>query len=221
MPQRLEPKLSVLPAAQREIWTSLASAPNLNFVLYGGTAIALHLGHRESLDFDFFQSESLDKDRIRAAFGFINRAAVLQDAPDTLVVLAEMPSGPVKISFFGGIGFGRVNDPLQTRDGMLLVASLDDLMATKSEATLDRADAKDYRDIAAMISAGVSLAAGVSAFSAMFHGEPSQVLRSIGYFEDGNLDGLARTDRELLRNARDRVEKLPHVVVKRGSLTGR
>jgi hypothetical protein len=37
----------------------------------------------------------------------------------------------VKISFFGGIGFGRVNDPLQTGDGTLLVASLDDLMATK------------------------------------------------------------------------------------------
>ncbi|MGM0425440.1 MAG: nucleotidyl transferase AbiEii/AbiGii toxin family protein [Thermodesulfobacteriota bacterium] len=26
------------------------------FVLYGGTAIALHLGHRSSVDFDFFSS---------------------------------------------------------------------------------------------------------------------------------------------------------------------
>ncbi|MEA2899920.1 MAG: hypothetical protein QOJ84_5535 [Bradyrhizobium sp.] len=157
MPQRLEAKLGILPPAQREIWTGLASAPNLNFVLYDGTAIALHLGRRESLDFDFFRSEPLDKDQLRAAFGFINRAAILQDAPDTLVVVAEMPSGPVKISFFGGIGFGRVNDPLRTRDGILLVASLDDLMATKLKATLDRAEAKDYRDIAEMISAGVSL----------------------------------------------------------------
>jgi hypothetical protein len=221
MPQRLEPKLGILPPAQREIWTSLASAPNLNFVLYGGTAIALHLGHRESLDFDFFRSEPLDKDQIRAAFGFINGAAILQDAPDTLVVVAEMPSGPVKISFFGGIGFGRVNDPLRTRDGILLVASLDDLMATKLKATLDRAEAKDYRDIAEMISAGVSLPAGLSAFSAMFNGEPSQVLRSIGYFEDGDLNSLDRPDRELLRNARDRIGQLPEVVVRRGSLTGR
>jgi hypothetical protein len=131
-----------------------------------------------------------------------------------------MPSGPVKISFFGGIGFGRVNDPLQTRDGILLVASLDDLMATKLKATLDRAEARDYRDIAEMISAGVSLPAGVSAFSAMFGGEPSQVLRSIGYFEDGDLDTLSRTDQELLRNARDRIGRLPDVVVRRGSLTG-
>jgi hypothetical protein len=224
MPQRLEPKLDVLPPAQKEIWTSLAPAPHLNFVLYVGTAIALHLGHRESLDFDFFRSEPLDKDQIRAAFRFFNGAGILQDTPDTpdtLVVLAKMPSGPVKVSFFGGIRFGRVNDPLPTRDDILLVASLDDLMATKLKATLDRAEAKDYRDIAEMISAGVSLSAGVSAFRAMFNGEPSQVLRSIGYFGDGDLDTLARTDQDLLRNARDRVGKLPDVVVRHGSLTGR
>ncbi len=84
----------------------------------------------------------------------MKEAAVLQDTPDTLVVLAEMPAGLVKISFFGSMGFGRVNDPLLTRDGVLLVASLDDLMATMLKATLDRAEAKDYRDIAALISAG-------------------------------------------------------------------
>jgi hypothetical protein len=220
MPQRLEPKLGVLPPGQREIWTSLAPASRLNFVLYGGTAVALHLGHRESLDFDFFRSEPLDKDRIRTAFGFISGAVILQDAPDTLVVLAEMPSGPVKVSFFGGIGFGRVNDPLRTGDGILLVASLDDLMATKLKATQDRAEAKDYRDIAEMISAGVSLPAGLSAFKAMFDGEPAQVLRALGFFGDGDLNMLRSADRELLRNARDRVAQLPSVVMKQGPLTG-
>jgi hypothetical protein len=88
MSQRLEPKLDILPAAQREIWTSLAPATHLDFVLYGGTAIALHLGHRASLDFDFFRSAPLDKDQIRAKFGFVRAAAILQDAPETLVVLA-------------------------------------------------------------------------------------------------------------------------------------
>ena len=62
MPQCLEPRLDVLPVAQKEIWTSLAPASGLKFVLYGGTAIALHLGHRESLDFDFFRSAPLNKD---------------------------------------------------------------------------------------------------------------------------------------------------------------
>ena len=108
MPQRLEPKFSILPAAQREIWAGLAPAQQLSFVPYDGTAIALHLGHRESLDFDFFRYEPLDKDQVRDAFGFVRGAAILQDTPDTLVVLAAMPSGLVKVSFFGGIGFGCV-----------------------------------------------------------------------------------------------------------------
>lgn len=44
MRQRLDPKLSILPPAQREIWSRLALSVRLGFVLYGGTAIALHLG---------------------------------------------------------------------------------------------------------------------------------------------------------------------------------
>ena len=218
MPQHLNPKFDVLPAAQQQIWNALAAAPRLGFVLYGGTAIALHLGHRRSIDFDFFRSEPLDKNQLRAKLEFVKGAAVLQDTPDTQVILAEMPAGPVKISFFGNIGFGRVRDPLQTRDGILLVASLDDLMATKLKATLDRAEAKDYRDIAAMISAGVSLSLGLSAFRQMFNGEPAQVLRAIGYFKDGDLNTLSQADQRLLRSARDEVEVLPDVVLKSRSL---
>jgi hypothetical protein len=217
----LNPKLDILPAAQKEIWSSLAPAAHLNFVLYGGTAIALHLGHRESLDFDFFRSDPIDKDQIRAEFQFVRGAAVLQDAPEILVLLAKMPAGSVKVSFFGGIKFGRINDPLWTRDDTLLVASLDDLMATKLKATLDRAEAKDYRDIAEMISAGVSLPTGLGAFRQMFDGEPAQVLRAIGYFGDGDLDALSAADRDVLRSARDQVGQLPDVQLRSRSLTGR
>jgi hypothetical protein len=218
MLQRLEPKFDVLPAAQRQIWNDLAPAPRLGFVLYGGTAIALHLGHRQSIDFDFFRSEPLDKQQIRGEFAFVKDAAVLQDTPDTLAILAEMPAGLVKISFFGSIGFGRVNDPLLTRDGVLLVASLGDLMATKLKATLDRAEAKDYRDIAAMISNGMPLSLGLSAFRQMLNGEPAQVLRAIGYFKDGDLNTLSQADQLLLRSARDAVDVLPDVLLKSRSL---
>jgi hypothetical protein len=218
MPLRLDSKFDVLPAAQQQIWNALAAAPRLGFVLYGGTAIALHLGHRRSIDFDFFRSAPLDKNQIRAEFTFVKGAAVLQDTPDTQVMLAEMPAGLVKISFFGNIGFGRANDPLLTRDGVLLVASLDDLMATKLKATLDRAEAKDYRDIAAMIAAGVSLSVGLSAFKQMFNGEPAQVLRAIGYFKDGDLNTLCEADQQLLRSARDGVDVLPDVRLKSRSL---
>jgi len=218
MSRRFEPKLSILPAAQREIWPSLVPSRSLQLVLYGGTAVALQLGHRESLDFDFFCSAPLDKEEVRAQFGFVDGAAILQDAPNTLVVSASMPSGSVKVSFFGRIGFGRVNDPTQTSDGTMFVASLEDLLATKLKATLDRAEAKDYRDIAEMISTGVSLPRGLAAFRGMFGGEPAQVLRAIGFFEDGDLRSLSATDRQALREARDRIGALPDVSLKQGLL---
>jgi hypothetical protein len=53
------PRLDILPAPQRRLWDELADVPP-EFVLYGGTAIALHLGHRESLYFDFFGNKPLD-----------------------------------------------------------------------------------------------------------------------------------------------------------------
>ncbi len=218
MPQLLDPRLDILPTAQKEIWTDLSAAPRLSLVLYGGTAVALHLGHRQSVDFDFFRADPLDKAKLREAFPFLDRSMVLQDAPDTFVVLAPSRSGNVKISFFGRIGIGRVREPLLTRDRILLIASLDDLMATKLKVILDRAEARDYRDIAEMIAAGVSLSTGLGAFKKMFNGDPSQVLRAIGYFKDGDLHSLAKADQDLLRNARDQVIEVPDVQITPGTL---
>ncbi|HWT31118.1 MAG TPA: nucleotidyl transferase AbiEii/AbiGii toxin family protein [Propylenella sp.] len=211
MAEVLDPRLDILSAAQREIWAHLRPFRDLGLVLYGGTAIALHLGHRESLDFDFFSLRPLDKAALRRALSWIGEPAVLQEELNTLALLAETPSGTVKLSCFGGMRLGRVREPAETRDGTLLVASLDDLMATKLKAILDRAEAKDYRDIAAMLRAGVALERGLAAFRKIFRGEPATVLKAIGYFKDGDLPSLTPADRNILRSARDRVGALPDV----------
>ena len=132
---------------------------------------------------------------------------------------APLPSGQVKLSFFGSLNLGRVGEPLQTEDGMLLVAALQDLLATKLKAVLDRAEAKDYRDIAAILKDGQSLAFGLAAFRTMFSGEPAQVLRALGYFEDGDLPTLGEEDRRTLTSARDEVRQLPTVRLASKSLT--
>jgi hypothetical protein len=213
VPKCFEPYLAILPAAQQEIWPRLRQAAQLGFVLYGGTAVALHLGHRASVDYDFFRAEPLDKSKVRGTFPFIASGAILQEDVDTLVVSCGMPSGAVKLSFFGSIDFGRISDPLQTTDGAMLVASLDDLLATKLKTILDRAEARDYQDIAAMLRSGGSLERGLGAFRAMFGGEPATVLRAIGWFNDGNLPALSDADREVLLDARDRVRVVPQIAV--------
>jgi hypothetical protein len=120
---RFEPRTDILPKSQQELWPLLAPAAGLSFVLYGGTAVALYLGHRVSVDFDFFRSARLDKKELEAIFAFMQGAETIQEDENSLVVIAAMPSGPVKVSFFGGIAIGRINDPFRTNDSTLLVAS--------------------------------------------------------------------------------------------------
>ena len=218
MPDSFDPRIDILPPAQKEIWPQLASAPALSFVLYGGTAVALQLGHRVSIDFDFFSAEPLDKARIETSFQFVRNARTIQEDENTLVVAVPMLSGPVKVSFFGGLGLGRINDPLRTRDRVLLVASLEDLLATKLKAILDRAEAKDYRDISAILSAGVSLEKALGAFASNYRRDPALPLKALGFFKDGDLPTLSKADQDLLRAARDRISDVPEVHLLTGLL---
>src|ERR1700750_2645525 len=129
MPRSLDARIDILPAAQQEIWPLLAPAPRLSLVLYRGTAVGLHLGQRTSVDFDFFCAAPLNKRNVETSFPCMATARAIQEDRNTLVVDAAMPSGPVKLSFFGGITIGRINAPLLARDGVLLIASLEDLLA--------------------------------------------------------------------------------------------
>jgi hypothetical protein len=85
---------------------------------------------------------------------------------------------------------------------------------------MDRAEAKDYRDIAALLSAGASLEKALGAFSAMYGKDPGLPLRAMGFFRDGDLPSLPKADQDILRKARDRVQDIPNVTLSHGSLTG-
>lgn len=74
----------------------------------------------------------------------------------------------------------------------MLVASLLDLAANKVKSVQDRAETKDYLDLAAALSHGIDLARAVAAASAIY-GEsfnPVPSLKALCYFEDGDLPSL-------------------------------
>jgi hypothetical protein len=54
--------MDILPDEQLRVWQQLKSTVGLRYVLCGGTAIALRLGHRQSIDFDFFTDRALDRE---------------------------------------------------------------------------------------------------------------------------------------------------------------
>jgi len=93
-----------------------------------------------------------------------------------------------------------------------------DILATKLKAILDRAEAGDYRDIAAMLAAGTSLEQALDAFAKMYGKDPALPLRALGYFEDGDLPSLPQSDQDALRAARDRVSEIPDVTLIYGPL---
>ncbi len=223
MIRTFKPSLDVLPEAQRQLWPLLSRTSHSGFVLYGGTAIALRLGHRPSVDFDFFTDLPLRKDGLYAAFPFLHQSTFLQETPDTITVL--VPSGlqnepHVKLSFFGSLTFGRIGEPEMTSDGIAQVAGLDDLMATKLKVILQRIEAKDYQDIAAMIRAGSSLSRGLAGARALYgHSfQPSESLKALVYFEGGDLHRLSPQERALLIEAAVSVRTLPTIKIRSETL---
>ena len=196
------PRLDILPSSQRRLWDELSAVP-VEFVLYGGTAIALHLGHRESVDFDFFGNVPLNTAELASAIPFLASAIVTQREPNTLSCMIDR-GGMVKLSFFGLPGLPRLSPPHIAPDNRLQVASLLDLAGMKASVVQMRAEAKDYIDIDALLTDGridlpTAIAAGRAIYGTQFN--PQSTLKALSYFEDGNLHRLPRSIKNRLVNA--------------------
>lgn len=212
------PRLEILPAPQAALWPGLAPLRHAGFVLYGGTAVALRLGHRQSVDFDFFTERPLDRAGLHRALPWLGAAEVWQDEPGTLTV--QGPGG-VKISFFGGLKVGRVGEPEETEDGVLVAASLEDLLAFKLKLVVQRVEVKDYLDVAAILAGGVPLERGLAAAETLFAPDlpPMVVLKALTYFEGGDLSLLPPDARQFLVESVARIGDLPGVPRRSFSLT--
>ena len=193
------PKLEILPPAQRRLWDELKHTPK-EFVLYGGTALALRLGHRNSEDFDFFSNQSFAPDVLRKAIQYLQGAGMSQFEANTLTAIVDR-GGPVKVSFFGGLNLNRVQDPDVARDNGIQVASLLDVAATKLSTIQQRAQAKDYEDLAAIVGTGISLSEALAAASAAYGKEFNGALslKALTYFADGDLPALSPGTQARLR----------------------
>jgi hypothetical protein len=197
--------LDILPTEQRALWEEKLRAGFPGWVLYGGTALALRLGHRNSVDFDFFSSTPLVPLEFREKHRL--EGDILQADTNTLGILHR----DVKLSFFGGLSLGVIRAP-DLLD-QCPVASLEDLAACKLAALVNRVELKDYLDVVALLRHGLSLSSMLACAQAVYHGgfPVAACVKSLAWFDDPKLDDLAASDRRLLETNALAVEQIPAV----------
>ena len=127
------PLARVMPEDTARVWSAIAPVLPTSVVLYGGTAIAVRLGHRTSRDLDFFVSDpSVDLNRIRTAMESLRPTAVSQHDERTL----NAAFGSTKVQLLRSDD-QRELEPPDVIEG-IHVASLRDLASTKLNAIVGR-----------------------------------------------------------------------------------
>lgn len=131
----------ILSEKQNEV-LNLLKTFNKDFYLAGGTSIALHLGHRKSIDFDLFSRNELG---IRAIENQINRTgfAIEQTFISTIDEYTVIING-VKVSF---VSFPFPIMPDENLEHVIKVPNLLVLAGMKAYALGRRAKWKDYVDL--------------------------------------------------------------------------
>jgi len=197
----ISPRLDILPDAQRRLWPEFRQDLPPSFVLYGGTALALRTGSRESEDFDFFSNDPVDAHSLRRTLPFLADAELIQAEPSTATYLVDR-GGRVKVSFFGGLSLGRVDEVSVCGDTGVQIASMLDLAAQKVRVVQVRAERKDYLDLTTLLEHGITLPQALGAAQALYPDfAPLVTLKALSYFGDGDLDALPSRVKQTLLTA--------------------
>ncbi len=133
--------LEILDRKRKKLLPQLAFLKKYSFYLAGGTALALQIGHRTSLDFDFYTEKKFDSRKLRQDFD--RRFKKIQEiyiAEDTLEVRVE----GIRVSFFR-YPYKLIKPRLSIKEVNL--ASPEDIAAMKIIAISDRGTKRDFIDI--------------------------------------------------------------------------
>jgi len=135
--------LEILNSKQKEILKQLAFTKKLDMYLAGGTALALQIGHRTSVDFDFYTSKYFKKGSLIKHFkDNLGKYSlkVLRDTDDTF----EIQVNDILISCF--FYFYSLIENLENIQDVQL-ASIKDIAAMKIVAISQRGKRRDFIDI--------------------------------------------------------------------------
>ncbi len=155
-------------------------ASDLGFYLAGGTALALQLGHRRSIDFDWFTVERIDP--MGLAMDLRERdVPFITGSVDKGTLLGTVSE--VQVSFME-YRYTLMQPLLPWPAGEVSLASLDDLACMKLSAVVQRGSKKDFIDIFALIMKHKSLPDLLALYHRKYAAaDIGHVLYSLAYFD--------------------------------------
>ncbi|MEK9156411.1 MAG: nucleotidyl transferase AbiEii/AbiGii toxin family protein [Patescibacteria group bacterium] len=153
---------------------------NNSFGLVGGTAIALHLGHRESIDYDLFARDEFLNQKIRRKISQITKIdTVLRDETGQFTFIINN----VRFTFFQ---FPYKINFSESFDDIIKLPDLLTLAAMKAFALGRRAKWKDYVDLYFILKENHTISEITAKGQEIFGNEFNEKIfrTQLAYFED-------------------------------------
>ena len=151
--------------------------------LVGGTALALQLGHRKSIDLDFFGTVDCEAEYLRESIAGIASLTILKESPHIHIYIVD------------GIKVDIVNYKYPWLDDVVLeqglrLASVSDIAAMKITAIIGRGTKKDFIDIAFLLH-HFSLEEILHFYAAKYnYSSVFMAMKSLAYFDDAEADPM-------------------------------
>jgi Nucleotidyl transferase AbiEii toxin, Type IV TA system len=180
------PHLEILDQKRQALLPTIVAVGD-SFYLAGGTALALQLGHRDSVDFDFFTNTDIDTVQLWHYITKVLPGHNLTKTQDETNTLSLVIDNEVRLSFFG-YNYPLIEPTISFKG--LALASIVDIGCMKLSAITSRSTLKDYVDlhlILQQISLAVLLEGCSRKYPTLDH---ALILKSLVYFDDIMLEPI-------------------------------
>lgn len=176
---------NILNAKQLEVIRKIKNLPKESY-LAGGTALALQLGHRTSLDFDFYTKEDFNPEQLLGTFqNNFDEAKVESISKGTLILEVD----DISFSIFH-YPYNMIK-PFVNFEGIDL-ASIEDILAMKVIAISMRGKRRDFVDAFYLLKK-FSLEEAIKITIKKYPSyQPMVILKGLIYFKDAEKDDISR-----------------------------
>lgn len=152
-----------------------------SYLLAGGTALALQIGHRISLDLDFFGEKEIEADEFVDLLSSLGTVRIMSRSRNILI----LDINGIKVDFVN-YRYPLVKAPVM--EGIIRLSGLEDIGAMKLAAITGRGRKRDFIDLHFLLNR-FSLAALMNFYREKYpDGSEFLVMRSLTYFADADQD---------------------------------